>query len=153
RAKRSLMPPSITFWNRLEPTPRVNSIADSLAARVRDPLWLVARQWQVGEFAAADCGSPVYVDLQGQSGPISGWMAAGAAAGTPWNGATPMEADVESEPFTPDLATRVELGQWFETLLGGSVGVGMIDALRATYALPLVIDSSLDLVFSYSGSL
>jgi hypothetical protein len=147
------MPPSITFWNRLEPRPRADSIAESLAARVRDPLWLLARQWQVGEFAAADCGSPIYADLQGQSGPISGWMAASAATGTPLSGAEPLESEIESEPFTPDLATRVELGQWFETLIGNNAGTRMIEDLRATYPLPLVSDAALDRVFSYNGTL
>jgi hypothetical protein len=147
------MPPSITFWNRLEPHPRVNSIAESLAAPVRDPLWLLARQWQMGEFAACDCGSPVYIDLQAQAGPFAGWAVAGGAA-SPWAGAAPpLEAAVESEPFTPDLATRVELGQWFESLLGANAGPHMIDDLRAAYPLPLVPDTTLDRLFSYAGSL
>ena len=121
------MPPSITFWNRLEPSPRADSIAESLAAQVRDPLWLLARQWQVGEFAAADCGSPIYVDLQARIGGHCGWMAA-----TPpqeQRGPAPHRSNrkFRSEPFTPDLATRVELGQWFETLLGPNPGYQMID--------------------------
>ena len=50
---------SITFWNRLEPRPRSNSIRESLAARIRDPLWLLTRQWQMGEFRGDDAGSPI----------------------------------------------------------------------------------------------
>ena len=36
---------SITYWSQLSPSPRTPSIADGLAARVRDPAWLLARQW------------------------------------------------------------------------------------------------------------
>ena len=50
--------PSITYWNRLEPRPRSSSIKRSLAAQVRDPLWLLGRQWQVGEFQGEDAGVP-----------------------------------------------------------------------------------------------
>jgi hypothetical protein len=89
------MPPSITFWNRLEPRPRSNSVAESLAAPVRDPLWLLARQWQVGEFTASDCGSPVYVELHAQAGPLTGWSPAGAAAEPLTSPAPPFEPTME----------------------------------------------------------
>jgi hypothetical protein len=148
------MPPSITFWNRLEPRPRANSVAESLAAPVRDPLWLLSRQWQVGEFAASDCGSPVYVDLQAHAGALSGWAPGNGAAAQQWTGpAPPLETAVESEPFTPDLATRVELGQWFEALLGANPGPLTINLLRSTYTLPPVLDPSVDRLFAYTGTL
>ena len=77
------MPPSITYWNRLEPHPRVADIAESLAAAIRDPLWMLGRQWQLGEFAAADCGSPLHVRLDAQWGALAGWSTDGVS-GTPW---------------------------------------------------------------------
>ena len=57
--------PSITTWTRLEPLPRDASMQRSLQAQVRDPAWMLARQWQVGEFTGADAGSPV----QASAGP------------------------------------------------------------------------------------
>jgi hypothetical protein len=146
------MPPSITYWNRLEPHPRVADIAESLAAAIRDPLWMLGRQWQLGEFAAADCGSPLHVRLDAQWGALAGWSTDGVT-GTPWNVPTPIEAVVESEPFTPDLATRAELGQWFEALLGANAGPQMLSDLRSAYPLPLVMDEGQDRLFAYSGSL
>jgi len=38
-------------------------IAEALAARVHDPLWFLARQWQAGEFAAENGGTPVAVNV------------------------------------------------------------------------------------------
>ena len=66
--------PSITFWNRLEPRPRTRDIRESLRARVRDPLWILARQWQMGEFQAEDAGTAAHVDIATASGSISGFM-------------------------------------------------------------------------------
>ena len=55
--------PSITTWTRLEPLPREGSMTRSLQAQVRDPLWFLTRQWQVGEFLGDDAGSPVQATL------------------------------------------------------------------------------------------
>ena len=51
--------PPIVSWNRLEPRPRTVSFERSLRAEVRDPLWMLCRQWQVGEFAGHDGGTAV----------------------------------------------------------------------------------------------
>ncbi|MEO8333644.1 MAG: hypothetical protein ABI664_01640 [bacterium] len=50
---------SITSWTRLEPHANRADIGTSSMARVFDPLWMLTRQWQVGEFQAEDAGSPV----------------------------------------------------------------------------------------------
>lgn len=50
--------PSITWWNRVKPRPRTDDLTQPLQARLRDPLWLLTRQWQLGEFLGADAGSP-----------------------------------------------------------------------------------------------
>src|SRR5712671_5161293 len=55
---------SITIWNRVEPRARSQDMKSGLEARVHDPLWLLTRQWQVGEFAGRDAGSPVMVEVK-----------------------------------------------------------------------------------------
>ncbi len=42
--------PTIVTWNRLEGRPRTENFTRNLSAEVRDPLWMLARQWQLGEF-------------------------------------------------------------------------------------------------------
>jgi hypothetical protein len=49
------------LWNRLEGRPRTTDFDRALHAEVRDPLWLLTRQWQLGEFHGTDGGSPVTV--------------------------------------------------------------------------------------------
>lgn len=51
--------PTVALWNRLEGRPRATEFDRALRAEVRDPLWMLARQWQLGEFRGDDAGSPV----------------------------------------------------------------------------------------------
>lgn len=131
--------PSITYWSRLEPRPRSNQISEMLSAQVRDPAWMLARQFQFGALRGEDAGSPSYVQLAVTSAPIVGWRPEGQATAALDPG-VPLEAATQAEPVTPDLATRVELGQTYETLLaqasGGSAPQDVVTAFRAAYPLP-----------------
>ena len=51
--------PTTVMWNRLEGRPRRPDFTRALQAEVRDPLWMITRQWQMGEFIGEDAGSPV----------------------------------------------------------------------------------------------
>jgi hypothetical protein len=131
---------SITYWHRLEPRPRAPSLAEPLTARVRDPLWFLARQWQMGEFQGEDAGSPAFARVAGHNVPLTGWrVGTGAAAALP--AGTPVEPLLEREAFTPDLSLRVELAQTFESLLieGGALSaqqiVDVLAALRTSIPL------------------
>lgn len=53
--------PTVGVWNRLEGRPRTTDFTRALRAEVRDPLWMLTRQWQLGEFRGTDGGSPVTV--------------------------------------------------------------------------------------------
>ena len=56
--------PSVTTWNRLEGRPRTIGFERALQAEVRDALWMLCKQWQMGEFRGSDAGSPVFAKLQ-----------------------------------------------------------------------------------------
>jgi hypothetical protein len=121
--------PSITYWNQLQPSPRSPSVAEGLAALVRDPAWFLARQWQLGEFEGLDGGSPAFARIGShvagfESATLgSGSVPLGSGSTTLGSGLVPLAAGellepvVEAESITVDLATRVELGQTFETLV------------------------------------
>lgn len=107
--------PSITHWGRLEPRCRTDQFDAGLRAEVRDPLWLLARQWQFGEFVGDDAGSPV--DARMTYG-ISRVRAVAVADQRPFDpGTDSLEAVVEGEPLPIDLRTRVQAGQQFARLL------------------------------------
>ena len=55
--------PAITTWNRLEARPRSQNFERALRAEVRDALWMLTKQWQMGEFRGSDAGSPVFAKV------------------------------------------------------------------------------------------
>ena len=63
--------PSVTSWTRLESRCRDADMRASLSARLFDPLWLLARQWQVGEFQGEDAGTPVLARVRAGTAPLS----------------------------------------------------------------------------------
>jgi hypothetical protein len=46
------------------------SVDEGVRASVMDPLWFLARQWQMGEFKAENCGSIASVDLESRVTPV-----------------------------------------------------------------------------------
>src|SRR5919198_2756732 len=108
------MPPSITTFTRLEPRPREPSLAPGLAARVRDPLWMLAQQWRSGELRGEDAASPAWAQLAATTSAFTGWRVEGDSSARSLGAGSPLEDVVESEPLAPDLALRVELGQAFD---------------------------------------
>jgi hypothetical protein len=94
---------SITSWMRLEPVSRNVEMQASLQARIYDPLWLLARQWQLGEFQGEDNGSPIMASWRGESARItryhSGAVKPGDTVTAPEYDTTrlPLEAVVERE--------------------------------------------------------
>ncbi len=47
-------------YQRLEGRPRQTELDDALAAKIHDPLWMMARQYQFGEFQGEDAGSAIF---------------------------------------------------------------------------------------------
>lgn len=86
--------PSITLWNRLDGRPRTHNFDRALKAEVRDALWFLTRQWQMGEFKGDDAGSPVMAKLQLATTHLSKYQPNGHAV-QPFSDALPLEAKVE----------------------------------------------------------
>jgi hypothetical protein len=140
--------PTITTWNRLEPRPRTNrdlSLKRGVEARVRDPLWFLARQWQVGEFIGEDAASPIFIQFNATISRFEAWLP-GEGGEVPLLGdfnhtTKPMEALVNHEPFTPDISTCVELGQRLETYLnkltlGDREKLAVREAFKIAFPIP-----------------
>lgn len=110
--------PSITTWTRLEPQPRDATLARSLQAQVRDPLWMLARQWQVGEYLGSDGGSPVQATFAGNQQAMTTYRPGLAAAATVmYDSTVPLETHVERESPVLGLRGSVQLGLYFESLV------------------------------------
>lgn len=99
---------SITSWTRLEPRTRNVEMSTALQARVYDPLWLLTRQWQMGEFQGEDNGAPVMARWRAESSPLTRYHAGLLAPdsdiiGQPYDSHTvPLETLVEREQIRPN---------------------------------------------------
>jgi hypothetical protein len=90
--------PTITLWNRLEPQPRADDFSRALKAEVRDALWMLTKQWQMGEFAGDDAGSPVLARMHLTRTTLTKYQAGGGPV-QPFDRTTPLEAQVERRPI------------------------------------------------------
>ena len=132
------MAPSVTNWWRLEAHARDPRLSDALEARIADPLWMLGRQWQTGEFQATDGGTPVNARARISVRTLGLYRPGGAGAGAAAQpldlAAGPLELLVEAEPALPDLRLSIAGGrQWLRLLAGGP---GMLsDWLQAGYGI------------------
>lgn len=129
---------------RLDPICRTPlGIDDGLAARVHDPLWMLTRQWQFGEFAAQDAGSPALVALSGSSDIINAWRPVGADDWIRYEPTTtPLDVVIEAEqqPADHDLRIRAEGGNHFRAMLADA---GQLDGVAAMlFGMRLQLDTS-----------
>jgi hypothetical protein len=133
---------SITYWNRLEVRPRSSNVANALSARIRDPLWMLTRQWQFGEFQGEDAAAPAYVQIGTTEGRVLGWRQDEQTIAPVRNG-SPLEPLIVREDFTPDLASRVEVGQLFATFLADAGVPELEPDFRRAYSVTAPSDQEL----------
>ena len=132
--KEAFREPAITAYNRLEPRPRTDDFSRSLKAEVRDPLWFITRQWQLGELDSEDAGSPIDARLMTRRLPIDRF-ASGDNIPHAYDETIPLETIVEREPIAWSLSVKVEVGQRFLRLHSAPLRAAYADAYRARYPI------------------
>jgi hypothetical protein len=114
--------PSITRYNRLESRPRTDNFTRALRAEVRDALWMLCKQWQMGEFAGDDAGTPVFAKLHVEGQQIAKYQAQGAAV-QEFDRATPLETTVERRAIVFTLDLRLQVGRrWLKMIPASAAG-------------------------------
>jgi hypothetical protein len=117
---------------RLEPRSRNAEMKTGLQARIYDPLWMLARQWQFGEFQGEDNGSPVIARWRAESARLTRYHSGAIAPNTMIDAPSydcrslPLETLVEREIVRPStnqtakpekLRLAAEAGQQFLRML------------------------------------
>ena len=97
--------PGVTMWNRLEGRPRAETFERALRAEVRDALWMVTRQWQMGEYRGNDAGSPIAARVRVETTPLQKYQPAQGKARTLLT-TIPLETRVEQMPIPFVLGGR-----------------------------------------------
>lgn len=132
--------PSVTVYNRLEGRPRTASFDRALKAEVRDALWMITKQWQMGEVEGSDAGSPVFAKLKLDTTRLTKYRP-GAFDTQAFENDIPLEAKVERRPLPLvvggkpiALDLRLLMGRQWLALTAG------IGSYRAAYiaAYPIV---------------
>lgn len=149
---------SITSYSRLEPDPLRPDVTVGATAPVHDPLWLLARQWQLGEFAGQDGGTPVVARWRGVAAEPTRFVAGPIPPNTAMQAPTfaalaaPLETLIEKagSPLPSASATLaglrlgVDTGRLFLRLLAGqTVSRDYAPALLRAFAVPLYGDDVL----------
>ncbi|MGW6979117.1 hypothetical protein ACWGE1_06655 [Streptomyces sp. NPDC054932] len=115
--------PTVGVWNRLEGRPRTADFTRALRAEIRDPLWMLTRQWQFGEFRASDAGSPVTATYSVSAAPPTRYRPPTGPVEA-LSGARPLESVAERRPlafrFGPDPVSfdlRLTMGhRWLKLI-------------------------------------
>ncbi|MCP5053320.1 MAG: hypothetical protein GY940_39515 [bacterium] len=113
--------PTIVMWNRLEGRPRTDNFDRALKAEIRDPLFMLTKQWQMGEFRGDDAGSPVSAKFHMETTQLYKYKGDGHPA-QPFEKDLPLETKVEhlklpfkaeQQPLSLDI--RMLMGrQWLK---------------------------------------
>lgn len=122
--------PAITQWDRIFGIPRTLNLERALRAEVRDALWMLARQWQMGEFIGDDAASPVFAKLHLDTTQLTTYKP-GDQAEQSFDDKVPLEARVEQRPvaFTAgsqaqSLDIRLLMGRhWLKILAKNGLSV------------------------------
>lgn len=141
-ALRQRLFPAVTVWNRLEGRPRTQTFDRALKAEIRDALWMITRQWQMGEYLGDDAGSPVFARLHLATTELTQYRPNSHPA-EPFPQNIPLEAMVERRPLPfvlggqpIGLDLRLLMGrQWLKLLRTVTTDPADRDAYLARYPI------------------
>ena len=139
--KKRYRDPGITAYNRLEPRPRTEDFQRSLRAEVRDALWMLTRQWQMGEFEAEDAGTAIDARLLAKNIHIDR-IALDGINGGKYDEMIPMETFVEREaiPFTYSL--KIQMAQYFLKLHPPGLSDTYLDQYKIKYGMATNLEAN-----------
>ncbi|MBN2385578.1 MAG: hypothetical protein JXB85_01060 [Anaerolineales bacterium] len=124
-------------FTRVESRCRSDDLSQGIQAKTADPLWLLARQWQFGEFQGEDAGSPIRIEFSYATQPADTYAANGSVRD--FDPSTiPLEVLVEMEKPTLDWRSRARIGQEWERSLRAALpdaAASIIDVYRSAYSL------------------
>ena len=131
--------PTIVMWNRLEGRPRKPDFSRALRAEIRDPLWMLSRQWQMAEFKGDDAGSPVVAKIRHSTNRVAHLKTGGGKVDR-YDDNTPLETIAEQMAVplaqkgrTFALDQRLAMGRHWTKLLTTNGLQALIPAFRIAY--------------------
>lgn len=108
--------PTIVMWNKLEGRPRTKDFDRALKAEVRDALFMLTKQWQMGEFKGDDAGSPIFAKVHMETTRFNKYKANDRPP-QPFENDVPLETKVEQR-ILPFKAGEQDLSLDIRLLMG-----------------------------------
>jgi hypothetical protein len=134
--------PTVTVWNRVEGRPRTRNFERALRAEIRDALWMIARQWQTGEYRGEDAGSPIVATVHVATTRLTRFRA-GDAAPIDVDPALALESQVERQPLVFQvgldriaLDLRLVMGRRWLRMISGIADYSALFISRYGIAVP-----------------
>jgi hypothetical protein len=128
---------SVTTWTRIEPDILTGDpqkdLTSGIAAELADPLWLLGRQWQMGEWQGEDAGSPVSAQISASSYAIDS-LVIGPQTLAYQPTATPSDTLVEHDGSPADLPMRASGGRAFLDALADNKLTTYLTAAQSAFA-------------------
>lgn len=139
----------LTHRWRFEGRTTTENLEPGTQARIADPLWMLSRQWQVGEFQGEDAAMPVVAQVEIETTPIAslrnepdGALGAKTVAMASADTAEVLAEAQDAQAGAGQYALRAEAGLRFLALLA-EAGLGALGAaVRAAFPLPRSADGS-----------
>ncbi|MEN0005509.1 MAG: hypothetical protein AAF798_15265 [Bacteroidota bacterium] len=135
-------------WNALEPRSRSLNFEQSLRAEVRDAMWMLCRQWQMGEYEGDDAGTIVYSKLGLKTTAINRYtQMVDQPAYQAYHNEEPLEylAERVAVDIQKDWMLRLEMGNYWVRLLEQQFGSdpSILQTYKQGYlaAYPIVLPS------------
>lgn len=110
--------PVVSNRNRLEGEPRIEDFDRSLRAEIHDPLWMISRQWQLGEFQGEDSGTAFQAQIFSEHRIPQQVNLGGTGKTLAYNAAEkPLEIIVEREVVPINLYGSVEIARYLHRVM------------------------------------
>jgi hypothetical protein len=113
-----------TDYRRLQPQPQDRNLEQGFAATLYDPVWMLARQWQMGEHQAENASTPVRVHFLIREAALAPFQ--GQSALDPQK--LPVEPIVEAEPESWwTMGRRIRIGNALAGQVAATPGLVFVD--------------------------
>lgn len=140
RDPKLLDPGTPTVWSRLLCSSRDSTLRLAHQVPVRDALWFLARQWQVGELSGFDGGSPINAAYLLEQSPLTAYKTWKSSAQKIAPLAPPLEVQVEGEPVILGLVGSIQLGLRFEAIVSSTMAANAL-AIISSFRTAFPIDA------------
>ena len=151
--------PTVKLWNRLEARPRTNNFDRALKAEIKDALWMLSKQWQMGEFQGDDAASPVTAKIHIATTRLTKFTYRNHPVES-FTNEMPLETKVEQQKISLSwkgqqmrMDIRLQLGRRWLKLISTGILNGFVTDYKKKYAFVLPPeDKAGDYIYAHKAS-